>query len=762
MDKLLKKHKLISGGQSEANPTKATPPSSPSPPGDDELEAAEQGQVASSSRQSQHSNHSHHSQRSTHSQHSNHSNQSQYGGGDDDNDKPVTVTTVATNGASSGVVGVGGGDGRDGGSGSGHGDGGDNGAIDGAVTLFDDDTGDESDAEMRRKESAMGRIVGTLQVIKGWVTKGDGQTKRADSFLERLAMAGPPMEGRSRVGTELGDGGGVRPAQVWVIEKSDVFYYRWLLVITLAVLYNMYTIIARVSFRDLQINFVYLWVVLDYMCDIVYIMDIGVQFRTGYLEQGLLVRDTKKLRKCYMKSWMFKLDVLSMLPLDLFYLVPGVGIHATILRTPRLLRGPRALECFDRTETVTNFPNVFRVINLILYIMIIIHWNACLYFIISDSIGHGTDGWVYPGEEGPFPLNMENDTLIHQYIYSLYWSTLTLTTIGETPQPVLDIEYLFVVFDFLVGVLIFATIVGNVGTMISNMNATRAEFQNSMDGVKQYMNLRKVSKELEGRVIKWFDYLWSNKKTLDEEVILNTLPDKLRAEIAIHVHLDTLKRVSIFSDCEPGLLVELVLKLRPQIFSPGDYICRKGDIGREMYIVKQGKLQVVGEDGKVVFATLSEGSYFGEISILNVPGSLSGNRRTANVRSVGYSDLFCLSKDDLLDALKEYPDARTILEERGRMILMKDGLIDEEAAKKGTKTTEQAEQEEKLERLEANLNHLQTRFSRLLAEYSNSQMKLKQRITRLEKKMKGMKRESETTAPPQPPPSEPPREFYLQ
>ena len=49
---------------------------------------------------------------------------------------------------------------------------------------------------------------------------------------------------------------------------------------------------------------------------------------------------------------------------------------------------------------------------------------------------------------------------------------------------------------------------------------------------------------------------------------------------------------------------------------------------------------------------------FGEVSILNIPGNKTGNRRTANVRSVGYSDLFSLSKDDLWDALTEYPDAK--------------------------------------------------------------------------------------------------------
>lgn len=40
----------------------------------------------------------------------------------------------------------------------------------------------------------------------------------------------------------------------------------------------------------------------------------------------------------------------------------------------------------------------------------------------------------------------------------------------------------------------------------------------------------------------------------------------------------------------------------------------------------------------------------------------AGNRRTASVRSVGYSDLFCLSKKDLWDVLKEYPAARVKLE----------------------------------------------------------------------------------------------------
>lgn len=48
-----------------------------------------------------------------------------------------------------------------------------------------------------------------------------------------------------------------------------------------------------------------------------------------------------------------------------------------------------------------------------------------------------------------------------------------------------------------------------------------------MDGVKQYMEFRKVSKDLENRVIKWFDYLWSNKQSLDEEGVCHCLPSSV-------------------------------------------------------------------------------------------------------------------------------------------------------------------------------------------------------------------------------------------
>jgi hypothetical protein len=80
-------------------------------------------------------------------------------------------------------------------------------------------------------------------------------------------------------------------------------------------------------------------------------------------------------------------------------------------------------------------------------------------------------------------------------------------------------EYLFVTFDFLIGVLIFATIVGNIGSMITNMNASRSEFRNKMDAIKQYMSFRKVVKIRKVSILKTLILGWERSGAPRDQVV---------------------------------------------------------------------------------------------------------------------------------------------------------------------------------------------------------------------------------------------------
>ncbi|EAU77684.3 cyclic nucleotide-gated cation channel alpha-3 isoform X7 [Anopheles arabiensis] len=435
----------------------------------------------------------------------------------------------------------------------------------------------------------------------------------------------------------------------FVFDPAGRLCYYWSMVVSMAFLYNFWVIIYRFAFQEINGESIVLWFCLDYFSDFLYLVDILFHFRTGYLEDGVLQTDSTKLRQHYMNSTTFYIDCLCLLPLDFLYL--SIGFNS-ILRSFRLVKIYRFWAFMDRTERHTNYPNLFRSTSLIHYLLVIFHWNGCLYHIIYKNNGFGSKNWVYH--------DSESADVVKQYLQSYYWCTLALTTIGDLPRPRSKAEYVFVIAQLLFGLMLFATVLGHVANIVTSVSAARKEFQAKLDGVKTYMRMRRVPNHLQVKVIKWFDYLWLTQKCSDEERAVSCLPDKLKAEIAINVHLDTLKRVEIFQNTEAGFLCELVLKLRPVLFSPGDFICRKGEVGKEMYIVNRGRLQVVADNGKTVMASLKAGSYFGEISILNM--GTAGNRRTASVRSVGYSDLFVLSKKDMWDVLKEYPAARVRLE----------------------------------------------------------------------------------------------------
>ncbi|XP_069356835.1 uncharacterized protein [Maniola hyperantus] len=515
--------------------------------------------------------------------------------------------------------------------------------------------------------------------------------KREDSFLKRFSTRQIPetQETIEDTGSEGATGEHrasnrqrrrkVRVPRT-VVNPDENFYFYWLWVITICVLYNLWTLIVRQSFPELQIMCHYFWLTCDGIGDVVFALDLVVQLRTGYLEQGLMVYDSKKLAKHYLKSRAFLLDIASLTPLDLLQLKIGTN---PIIRFPRFLKVYRAVSCYYIVESRTVYPNFWRVINLIHILLILAHWFGCFYFLLSEAEGFQGD-WAYPHRPGDYA------TLTRKYLGSLYWSTLTLTTIGDLPTPETNADthggpkflprrglksrllqfrsnrgYIFTIVSYLIGVFIFATIVGQVGNVITNRNANRLEFERLLDGAKTYMRHHKVPGGMKRRVLRWYDYSWSRGRIQgggDINTALGLLPDKLKTELALHVNLSVLKKVTIFQECQPEFLHDLVLKMKAYIFTPGDSICRKGEVAREMFIIADGILEVISETGRVL-TTMKAGDFFGEIGILNLDGL---NKRTADVRSVGYSELFSLSREDVLAAMKDYPEAQDILQTLGR------------------------------------------------------------------------------------------------
>lgn len=111
-----------------------------------------------------------------------------------------------------------------------------------------------------------------------------------------------------------------------------------------------------------------------------------------------------------------------------------------------------------------------------------------------------------------------------------------------------------------------------------------------------------------------------------------------------------------FTKDEFGAIVD---KLEPLEFLEGERIITEGDEGDAMYLISRGGGRVVKEveSREVVLAELTEGEFFGEMSLL------VGGPRSASVFAQGDTEVLRFKSSDLFEIMKRFPRMEGVLEE---------------------------------------------------------------------------------------------------
>ncbi|XP_077888529.1 cyclic nucleotide-gated channel beta-1 isoform X2 [Ictidomys tridecemlineatus] len=433
---------------------------------------------------------------------------------------------------------------------------------------------------------------------------------------------------------------------------TNLMYILWLFFVVLAWNWNCWLIPVRWAFPYQTPGNVHLWLLMDYLCDLIYLLDIVVfQIRLQFVRGGDIIVDKKEMRNNYLRSRRFKMDLLCLLPLDLLYLKLGMN---PLLRLPRCLKYMAFFEFNNRLEAILSKAYVYRVIRTTAYLLYSLHLNSCLYYWASSYQGIGSTHWVYDG-------------VGNSYVRCYYWAVKTLITIGGLPDPQTLFEIVFQLLNYFTGVFAFSVMIGQMRDVVGAATAGQTYYRSCMDSTVKYMNFYRIPRSVQNRVKTWYEYTWHSQGMLDESELMVQLPDKMRLDLAIDVNYDIVSKVALFQGCDRQMIFDMLKRLRSVVYLPNDYVCKKGEIGREMYIIQAGQVQVLGgPDGKSVLVTLKAGSVFGEISLLAIGG---GNRRTANVVAHGFTNLFILDKKDLNEILVHYPESQKLLRKKARRML---------------------------------------------------------------------------------------------
>jgi potassium-dependent mechanosensitive channel len=113
---------------------------------------------------------------------------------------------------------------------------------------------------------------------------------------------------------------------------------------------------------------------------------------------------------------------------------------------------------------------------------------------------------------------------------------------------------------------------------------------------------------------------------------------------------DLLRRVTYFEQCTDVELRQLIEYGYRQLFPTGQIVCNENDPGDSFYIILSGSVEVLSQKADQYIATLHEGEFFGEISLL------LGTPRTATVKTSEDAILFVVERHDLQKLLTEQPN----------------------------------------------------------------------------------------------------------
>ena len=165
------------------------------------------------------------------------------------------------------------------------------------------------------------------------------------------------------------------------------------------------------------------------------------------------------------------------MPLDILYLSVA---FSSIFRVFRLVKMYKFFAFLDRTERHTNYPNVLRTIVMMYYLFAIFHWNACFTNLLSS---HLSEDFIHQKLRA-INLTQQIDANktaeaadFKKYLKAFYFSTKIMTLVGDFPNPKTNADYLFAIFQLILALFLFATIMGHVSYIVSNLGNARKDFQ---------------------------------------------------------------------------------------------------------------------------------------------------------------------------------------------------------------------------------------------------------------------------------------------
>jgi len=413
--------------------------------------------------------------------------------------------------------------------------------------------------------------------------------------------------------------------------------------------------------------------IFDYLCDCAFVADMVLQFfvaqpATGGGEKsshGLWVVDPLELGSNYLKG-PFWPDLVSIMPIFISSIpinnpesASGKDFAAFLrgLSICRLVRLARLERIIKRWQASSGIP--FFYIELTKFFVVICfstHWGACAWAMLVRKETIDMFSMFMPLEntwlsalvssKGDPCINGAENAPMCVYALSVYWSAMTLTTVGYgdiTPQNLL--EYIICSGIMIISGIVWAYVVGSIVSMVANSEPLEVEFKQRMDELNVMMTKHGIDLQLQVRLRRYMHEAKHFHRLQGHRTLLSKfISPGLQREIAqASAKAPLLEAVFWIGDLENEAYHEFVKCLDPMFYGPLEPI----HAVETMIVVHTG---VVAARGQI----LTRGDVWGHETVLLESYALAEDR---SPMTLSYVDVLRLSRQDIALVMTLHPDA---------------------------------------------------------------------------------------------------------
>lgn len=406
----------------------------------------------------------------------------------------------------------------------------------------------------------------------------------------------------------------------------------------------------------------------DCTMDVVYAICLALRLRISFLHPITKkeVVDIKNIQQYFCGSFIWWLQVIS----SFSYLWLGLGAtlllnNLKIIRVGPLLRAPDALWRWEDNIVV-------RLGRPVVLLVLGAHWTACLLFTLGGfrqelinreeefetnfDMGYGISGQVSGGVSLYFMA----------FVEALYMLTGSLDNpLGDGGPRNKDFGSLLMVSIFgPAGCVVVALFISAIMREQQRAFALDSKHEENKAFMERALQILEIPPELQQRVLSMhlFQKFEHDVEAFNSLFEKKNLSKALENTLLVYLYRETVVCSPHFKNKDPNYIIAVVNVLEDQVFLPGDYVVRKGEVAQSMYFVSRGWLTILIPDhaedennvekAKPIPQRLGVGAQFGEIALVK------DTVRTAWVRADTYVIVSALPSSSIRHVWDFYPEER--------------------------------------------------------------------------------------------------------